>query len=377
MRGHVLAAIAYEGENFDGKEYPLFVPETFGTDKTITMFSEKKDWKPWAPFSWTETYEPNTTDLLDEIKSTLKNRDLDNLSDEPIGRRVASGKEEGEWVWRIEPNNEQWNKNAWGNNKKNDPDFLTGFLYYRTEKIEMAAEFPPLPFRESGGFLSIKIFKGFKIRFYNNVKLSRIASQFHNTASFILSEGQYNNSHFNNTSFYKNYKFLREVMSSEKRKQMDIVTGLRISCQTATAAVAAASLVAFFTAGIGSSGAVVAAATATPLCTAFAVEEAKLAAMPTTYGITAPTIAVIKTNQTTTPSTYVPSGIETMKRKERPEYEKKSREFRFGPPVPLTSSTSITQNQTTQAADVTTKSDEEIRDINQADRLKTFLDRES
>ena len=379
MRGHVLAAIAYDGENFDGNEYPIYVPDTFGTDKTITMFSEKADWKPWAPFSWTETYEPSTTDLLEEIKKDIKEKDLDNLSDDAFGRRVASGQqEEGEWVWRIEPDNDGWSKKKWGNDKKNDPDFLTGFLYYRTWKIEMAAEFPPLPYREAGGFLSIKIFKGFKIRFYNNVWISRQADM--DQLSFILPEGEYNNSHFNNNSFYKNYRFLREVMSAEKRKQRDIVTGLRASCGTASTTAAVLGVAAFFTAGFSAAYAAAAAASASVFCSALAAEEVKFAAMPTTYGINTPTIAVIKTNETTAPSTYVPSGIETMKRTERPEYEKNAREFRFGPPVPLTSSTintSITQNQTTQAADVTTKSDEEIRDINQADRLKTFLDRES
>ena len=358
MRGHVLAAIAYDGKNFDGNEYPIYVPDTFGTDKTITMFSEKADWKPWAPFSWTETYEANTTDLLEKIKKDIKERDLDNLSDSAFGGKVTSGQEEGEWIWRIEPDNDEWSKKAWGNNKKNDPDFLTGFLYYRTWKIEMAAEFPPLPYREAGGFLSIKIFKGFKIRFYNNVWLSRQGDM--DQLSFILGEGEYNHSHFNNSSFYKNYNFLGEVMSAEKRRQSDLVHDLGIGCGAT----------ALFSWMYGA-----------PVCIALAVEKGKLDAMPTTYGITAPTIAVIKTNETTAPSTYVPSGIETMKRKERPEYEKNAREFRFGPPVPLTSSpinTSITQNQIIQAdADVTTKSDEEIRDINQANRFKTFLDRES
>lgn len=345
FRGYLLAGIAYDGKNFDGNEYPIFVKETFGTNKTITMFSNKEDWKPRGP-SWTVTYEPNPTDLLEQINEYLKEQDLDNLPDKPIGKKVKD-----KWIWRIEPNNEKkpdvtW----WSNNKKNDPDFLTGFLYYRTKKIEMAAKFPQLLYGEAnksmksyyyrrrpGGFLSIKIFKGFKIRFYYNVKLSRIGRLFHNTASFILGEGNYNNSYFNNTSFYTDYNFLREVISDEKRKQIKKMTD-SVDFKT------------------------------------YVIENVKLRDMPKEYGIIAPTIAVIKTNQRTSGSTYVPSEIKTMNRKERPQYEKNARNFRFGPPVPLTASTINTQEQTTQG--IITQSEEELRNINQAEKLQRFLETE-
>lgn len=93
-------------------------------------------------------------------------------------------------------------------------------------------------------------------------------------------------------------------------------------------------------------------------------------------GLTTKAITVTSYNPPT-PKTQGGGSVSTMPRKNRPSYEKNAREFRFGPPVPLTMS-KVSYEKTLNKPEKTQSKEEiilnkEKRDVEQSRRLQDFL----
>lgn len=93
--------------------------------------------------------------------------------------------------------------------------------------------------------------------------------------------------------------------------------------------------------------------------------------------LTTKAITVMSYNNPPTPRTQGGGSVSTMPRRNRPTYEKNAREFRFGPPVPLTMSKVSYENRIKTPEKTQSKEEirikEEKRDVEQSRRLQDFL----